>query len=477
MRRKKEVRGKMKNRLMTSFSRGKIITLLFFIASLPFLILAVQNAQRYLSQAEEVPANIKVETKTSLGPLPQVWRALAQGGEERGQRLSNLTSAISPLAPRYLRIDHLYDFYDVVSKDSNGKLFFDFSRLDQVVNDILSIGAKPFLSLSYMPPAISQGDITDLPLNWLDWQEVVQKTIEHYSGKTEQNITDVIYEVWNEPDLFGQWKMAGEKDYRLLYLYASRGAAQASNINAFKIGGPATTSFYKNWLEEFIKYVYQRGLRLDFFSWHKYAFSPTAFIEDINFIDSLLTRHGGSYLLPKYITEWGSIPENSTVHDTNFDAAHTVAVLRQIFDRVDLAFAFEMKDGRSPTGERFWGRWGLLTHESTGLVKKPRYFALALLAKMTGERLKTDGEGTFVSGFAAKDGQNIRLILTNFDQQGRHSESVPITFTGLEPGEYLLRQTGLDGKTTVSEETVSADSLTKIIFLPANSVVLLEFSL
>jgi beta-xylosidase len=457
---------------MGKFPLGKFLSLIFLLLVLPFLVIAGQRIQQYLGRAGGIPANIIVETKTNLGTLPQPWQALAQGGEEKEQMLSNVIPLLKPLSPRYIRIDHIYDFYDVVGGEKNGKMTFNFSKLDQVVNDILATGAKPMLSLSYMPPVISSGDVTDPPANWFDWQEVVRATIEYYSGRTGKNLTDVYYEVWNEPDLFGKWKIA---DYRLLYLYAAQGASQAKNVNSFKIGGPGTTAFYKNWLEDFVKYVYQNDLRLDFFSWHKYSTDPGEFLADINFIDSLLAQHGGSYLLPKFITEWGSTPENSPFHDTNFDAAHTVAVIRQILDRVDLTFTFEIKDGPPPPGKNFWGRWGVLTHETAGLSKKPKYFALQLLDKMRGERLKITGEGTWVTGFAGKDNQTVKLILVNYDKDGRNSENVPITFTGLEPGTYTLGQTFLGGKTLTTSENVVISDWSKTIYMPPNTVLLLEF--
>ncbi len=457
-------------------NRMRKFSLVILLLTLPLLVFLVQKTQQYLSRATGAPANIVVETKNDLGPLPQPWQALAQGGEGKEERLTPTIGAVKSLSPKYIRIDHLYDFYDIVKKDQDNRLTFDFSKLDLVINDILATGAKPLLSLSYMPPAISSGDITDPPTNWSDWQQVVKTTIEYYSGVNHRNLPDVIYEVWNEPDLFGKWKTYGKKDYRLLYFYASKGAEGAQNVNSFKIGGPATTAFYKNWLEEFVKYVYENNLRLDFFSWHKYSLSPGDFLEDINFIDSLLSSHGGSYLIPKYLTEWGSNSENSPLHDGNFDAAHTIATLRQILDRIDLAFTFEIKDGLSPTGEKYWGRWGILTNEKVGLAKKPRYFALQLLNEMTGQRINLTGEGSWVTAFAVKNNQTIKVLLVNYDSDGIHNENVPVTFTGLEPGKYTLSQTNLYGKTTTNEEPISGDYIIQTIFIPVNGIVLLELS-
>jgi hypothetical protein len=174
--------------------------------------------------------------------------------------------------------------------------------------------------------------------------------------------------------------------------------------------------------------------------------------------------------LPKFITEWGSDPENSAIHDTAFDAAHQVAVIRQILDRVDLAFTFEIKDGPNPKGSGLWGRWGILSHD---LIKKPRYFSLLLLNKMAGDRLKVSGEGTWVSGFASREDQTIRVILSNYDKNQVHSENTPVSFLNLPAGEYLLRQTDLAGKAQETKEVIQ-EKLTKKFFLSPNSVILLE---
>ncbi|GAF80588.1 unnamed protein product, partial [marine sediment metagenome] len=383
--------------------RKEIISLavILFLLIVLFLNLdLIKKAQQYLSEASGKPANIIIDTSVNLGPLPHPWQALAQGGEEKTRMLEPVIPQIRQLEPKYIRIDHIYDFYEVVKRE-NGKLKFNWERLDKIVDNILKTGATPFLSLSYMPPVIAKdGNITEPPTNWNDWAIVVRKTIEHFSGRNQRNLFNVHYEVWNEPDLFGNWKIGRDPDYCFLYHYAVLGAQQAKNVNPFKIGGPATTALYKTWVDGFLNYVAKNNLRLDFYSWHRYSLNPKDFLDDVNRIDSWLSHHGGYYLLPKFLTEWGSSSENSPYHDGRFDAAHLVSVSRQLLQRIDLAFVFEIKDGPSPEGKEYWGRWGLLTHNGE---KKPKYYALELLNKIKGNWIRLTGEGTWVTGFAAKD--------------------------------------------------------------------------
>ena len=150
-----------------------------------------------------IPANIVIQADEVTGPLPHTWRTLAQGGEEKGTRmLEPVVNEIAVLEPRYIRIDHIYDFYDVVSRDAGDGLRFDWSRLDQTVCDILQSGAKPFFSLGYMPETMSSdGTLIGVPRDWSEWELLVQATVERYSGvdtvlcgnRFDQNLDDVYY--------------------------------------------------------------------------------------------------------------------------------------------------------------------------------------------------------------------------------------------------------------------------------------------
>lgn len=454
---------------------SSLFILLFLFSSLPVLLSLVQTAKYYWTRAWEQPANIIVDVSVSEGTITPLWKMLAQGGEEKSP-FSNVLGEITFLKPIYLRIDHLYDFYDVVKKE-NGQLVFDFTQLDKIVEEILSTGALPFFSLSYMPPVIAQdGEITNPPSDWEDWATVVQKTIQYYSGQAERNLSNVVYEVWNEPDLFGGWKLGGKKDYRQLYRYAVIGAGRTQKTNPFKIGGPATTALYPNWLNGFLDFVVQNNLRLDFYSWHRYNSNPSIFSQDLDQLSLPIWEKTGN-AVEKYLTEWGSDSENSFWHDRDFDAAHLVSVIRQLIGRADQAYIFEIKDGLDPLGKKYWGRWGLLTHEGAGKPeKKPKYRALELLNKMPYQRIQLTGEGSWVSGFATKDEGVVKVILANLDPKDQHAELVPLTINGLNDGAYNYQEFPLSGRQSSHDEIVLEGSLKKIIEMPPNSVVLIELT-
>ena len=446
------------------------------VFTLPLLVLSAQKAQNYLSRAADVNANIDVDWNNQGSSLETPWRALAQGGEEIPPMLKSVVKDVKALQPSYIRLDHIFDLYAEVSKE-NGVVKIDFRNLDDSVKDILSTGALPMLSLSYTPGALStNGKIDGPPDNWNDWSEMVRQTVERYSSKNGMNLSNVYYEVWNEPDLFGGYKVTGEPDYRFLYQQSVSGAQAAVNTNPFMIGGPATTGMYTNWIDKLLLFCQENNIRIDFISWHRYTNDPNVFNDDYVNAKNVISRYPKYNSLPLLITEWGIDAEINPFYDNNVSAAYTIASIRQMIDKIKYAFSFEIKDGPGPNNQAFWGRWGLITHDLSGLYKKPRYNALLLLNKLSGKSIPISGEGTHVSGIAARDGDSLVLILTNYDPSGLHSENVPVTFKSLDDASYTLITSYLNGTEKTNEYAVTTGSLSESIIMNPNDVVSLTLT-
>ena len=460
----------------TKTPAGQFFIIIFLLISLPILVFATQLVINLIGRASGTPANLVVDYNSNLGPISPLWQALAQGGEEQTDMLGPTVDSIKTLSPKYIRLDHLYDLYGVVSRTPDGRINYDFTRLDRTVDYILQMGALPFLSLSYMPPDLSTGDIVEKPRSWQEWNNLVKATVEHYSGKSagQKNLTGVYYEVWNEPDLFGRWHVTSDKNYLELYYHSVKGATAAQNVNAFKIGGPVTTGMYPNWMKALLDYSQKNNLRLDFLSYHRYGRDVSVFFQDWQDLQTVLGLYPDYNNIEIIVSEWGSDPENSPDHDTVFDAAHTVAAIRQLADRVKWAFSFEIKDG--PADREYWGRWGILTHEKYGLNKKPKYHALKFLNNLVGDRVKIEGEGSWVTALGTKKQDKLKLILVNYDRYSAHKEEVPLTINNVPNASYLIKTSYLFGST--QEETVKDNGgvLTRKIFLNPQTVALVEIT-
>lgn len=458
---------------LTQHTQPKTISLISvfaLIVFMPLLLLAVQNIAVLITRASGTPANISVNVADALEAIDtDFYHAFAQGGEEATDMLAPVVADIRALRPRYIRLDHLYDHYDVVS-GSGGGMSFNWGKLDAAVNSILATGAKPILALSYMPSSIAQGGtVINPPNDWNDWATVVQKTIEHYSGRSEKNISGIYYEVWNEPDLaqFGSWKPGGAKSYTTLYHWSAVGAGRASNVNTFYLGGPSTTGLYKTW----ILALANSGNRIDFFSWHTYQVDPAKYTRDQQDIVDWLLPYPDYTLLPKLVTEFGFTGDKSSLYGTSYAAAHAAAVIRKlIVGGPTYLISFQPIDG--PNQQNGTG-WGLITHSDNGLRKKPRYYVYNFIDAMAGNRLDLSGEGTWVTGFASIRDSVVRVLLVNFRGV---TENVPVTFTNMTPGSYTLRTRYLYGTDTKSPLSVPGQTHQLKVPLSSNNIVILELS-
>ncbi len=454
--------------------KAKLITqfVIFIVLVVGAIVGASQIGivREFFGKASGENANIHVYTSKVLGTYKKPWRNLAQGGEDHAWRMGNITPAVKALNPEYIRIDHIYDFYDVVG-GSDGNFTYDFSKLDLILDDIAATGAKPYIALSYMPTQFGASDIVGKPDNFGKWQTLVQKTIQHVSGT--RGTADVYYEVWNEPDLFGGWKYYGDKNYLDLYKAAALAAKNVSGAKPFKLGGPAITAYYKNWMESLLKFAADNNYQLDFISWHRYSNDLEVYKDDMHAARTLIQNFPQfEGQLEFHITEWGHDSEVDAGYDTGYSAAHTVAGAIEMTGVVERAFVFEIQDGKGPEGKEYWGRWGMFTHNDFGAKAKPRYFALKMLDAISDQRVQLLGKGSWVKALAAKNSAtgNIEVVLANFDPKSQHSENVPIQFEEITPGSYTIKKELNTGQVLTENVATTEAKLKTNLFMPTNSV-------
>src|SRR5579859_2966045 len=93
----------------------RIVTIFAILFSIPVGIYLVGQATGFFGQAGGIESNIIIDAGTSFPDSNYSWKNLAQGGEEKGRMLGNVTGQIGALHPNYIRIDHVFDFYDIAS--------------------------------------------------------------------------------------------------------------------------------------------------------------------------------------------------------------------------------------------------------------------------------------------------------------------------------------------------------------------------
>lgn len=444
-------------RAMSKEKKSLLFFVGFFGLTLILALALVFHPQSFLRRA--APGELEaVFDPAPGGNINRIWTNFAQGGEEKGLMLQSASSEIERLEPQFIRIDHLYDF----------------PNLSKRVEEIVALGATPALSLSYFPAEISP-QLTQLPSSLEAWQTLVEKTVRDFSGPGGKNIPGIYYEVWNEPDLFGQMS---PEDYYSLYRSSVEAASRCSECR-FKIGGPAITTLKIDWMDRFLGLVADNKTRLDFVSWHSYQKNPQKTLWEAQTLKNLPGfRRLGAY--PELIiSEWGPVPELSPLNDSYYAASHVISTVALMKKSVNKLFAFELKDGPSPEGKKHWGRWGLLTHQSFGLSHKPRYFAFIYLNKLLARELEPVVASPGLSILGSTDGRERFVFL--FTQNSPQTTQTNLRLKRFPPGVYQTTSYHLDSssqplKPLVSQTNFNGGEFNLSYQLPGYGVVLTQLT-
>ena len=131
------------------FRTRRQIRSIFSLAALGLSLAAVvtitaniDTVQYALIRATGSPANLIVDTKGVISPLNRSWQYLAQGGEEDNYRLQPIANHIRQLDPYHIRLDHIYTYYVHISRDQNGGLVYDWTKLDNILGDMRAVGVR-----------------------------------------------------------------------------------------------------------------------------------------------------------------------------------------------------------------------------------------------------------------------------------------------------------------------------------------------
>jgi hypothetical protein len=443
----------------------KLTKTILLLLALPLVILATKKVLDTRKGAAGIPADILVDVSQIQGNLPSsFWQNLSQGGEEPTDMIKPVISQIRTLRPELIRIDHLFDYYQVYKGPNN----YDFSRLDQAINSIILTGARPMLSISYTTNEMAaNGQNAGEPKDWNQWYSLVKATARHYS--VDKNISGIYYEVWNEPDLFGGWKYNRSPNYSTLYQQTSRAIVDGAGKSNYKIGGPAITAYYANWIKALFANASKNNLRLDFISWHKYSKNIDDYNTDFENLNKILSDYPEYFNIERLITEVGPNPEPDVWYDTKLSGIHLMAMSTNLVGKIHRAFTFEPVDGPNARSDKSTG-WGIITHD---LKPKPRFYALQFLNLLEGQQLATTGNGSWVSSLSSLNNGIIKILLVNYDPRDIHAETFPLNIQNLSPGNYQMKTIRYLGNTTTKKITTT-NNYRDNIYLEPNSAIIVE---
>ncbi len=422
------------------------------------------------------PVRLAVDAAGDLGELPRPWRPMigsehlshavstdTTAGRPIGEELSSaLRAAHDELGVRSVRAHAILGDDPVTGvrtyREVDGEPVHDFTGVDRVYDHVRGLGLYPVVEISYMPADLASDPtktvfdyraIISPPKDWDRWHDLVRDLTAHLVARygREEVVEHWSFEVWNEANLEVFWSGTPEEWMRL---YDVTAAAVRSVDDRLRVGGPSSAA--AGWVEELCAHVEESGAALDFVSTHTYGSPPLDF-------RPTLERYGRAGT-PIWWTEWGVTPTHfNEVSDAVFSGTFLLRGMASAMGRIEALSYWVASDhfeelGRPPA--LLHGGFGLRT---VGELRKPRWWALALLERLDRTRLPValdgDGGGSLVEALATRDEHGaVSVLAWNLTlDQGKAAgcdaleRTVAVTVDGLGPGAaYWLTHQRVDAE-------------------------------
>jgi xylan 1,4-beta-xylosidase len=415
------------------------------------------------------PVTLTVDAGAELGELPRPWRPMigsehlshaistqTTNGHVIGEELSAaLAAAHTELGVTHVRAHGILCDDLGVYREVDGKPVHDFGGVDRVYDHVRSLGLYPVVEISFMPHDLASDPtqtvfeydaIISPPRDWERWHDLVRDLTAHLVERYGDEVVEHwSFEVWNEANLEVFWS-GSPSDY--LKLYDVTAAAVRDVDERLRVGGPSSAA--AGWVEELLAHADRSGAPVDFVSTHTYGAPPLDF-------RPMLERYGRTGT-PIWWTEWGVTPTHfNEVSDAVFSGAFLLRGMCSSMGRLESLSYWVVSDHFEELGRPsalLHGGFGLRT---VGELRKPRWWALAMLERLGSTRLTVsldgDGAGSLVEAVAATSGSgdvsvllwNLTLDQTKAAGSAALAREVSVEVRGLVPGTtYTLRHERVD---------------------------------
>jgi len=370
----------------------------------------------------QTPEALAIDLNAKTTPFPHFWEQSFGSGRAilslRESYRSDLREVKKVTDVRYIRFHAIFhDELGVYDEGENGNPEFNFTYVGQVYDGLLQNGVRPFVEISFMPKTLaSRQDLHPFwykqnvapPKDYRKWDLLIhnfaQFLIDRY-GIDE--VSQWYFEVWNEPNI--DFWSGDPKQATYFELYDHTARALKTVNPRLRVGGPATSSAH--WVDDFLTHVSKENIPVDFVSTHGYSDDT---VEDLfgthetipveqracQAVDKVHKQILASPLpkLPLYWTEWNVAGWSELdARDTSYSATATAQTIHDCDGLLDIlsfwTFSDVFEEG-GPARRPFPGIFGLL---APGGIKKPSYYAFALLHKLGTTRIANSADNVLVT--------------------------------------------------------------------------------
>ena len=336
--------------------------------------------------------------------------------------------------------EHTVDVHNIFpdfDADENDPTSYDFTYTDHYVNAVGKVGSKVFYRLGSKIEHGPKKYGTVPPRDYAKWARICEHIIRHYTeGWADGFYKDIEYwEIWNEPDCSG---VDGQKNpcwqgsvAEFCEFFCIALSHLKKCFPKLKIGGPAFCS-PKSWMADALfSAMKEKGLKLDFYSFHRYTTDPASFADCARGGLEVLQKYGmedAELILNEwnYVSGWeGDATTKSTVtinspKGASFDLAAMIAAEKSPLDQFAYYEIFP---------DSWNGLWNCYTNE-----RQLPFYAFKMFGDISRlgtevESVSDDERHVFVLGASGDGGKAIALTYYDNDD-GAPARDVAIDICG-----------------------------------------------
>lgn len=372
------------------------------------------------------------------------WRRLMNAGYAKSLVDGAIQSEIRYIQEKihfdYIRIKGILDDdMCLLRNDMNGNIIMNYAYIDEVIDFILSVKARPMIEIGYMPQILAKKivyqsmrvGIISVPTEIESWKNLVTLLMKHLVNRYGiLNVRTWLFSPWISPD-FAEFGECSQEEYEQVYT-ASYRAIKSVDENILTAGpGSADGGKCLKW---FLNMCRKNESIPEVITFRSYATVETQQDESglklivNNESFSMATSGDEDYLkhtvlslrnimeeegvgmLPLVLEEWSNnIWQRDLCNDTCFKSAYLFKNILENNNSISAMGYFTLNDRMdevAPTTDTFHGGFGLFTKNH---IPKSACRAMELLSEM-GDKVIQSGDGYFIT----QKEDEIQIFLYNY---------------------------------------------------------------
>jgi len=367
--------------------------------------------------------SLTIDAKAAGKPFPHFWEQTMGSGRAilslRESYRNDLRAVKKATGLPSIRFHGIFmDEVGLFNIDDKGKVYYNFSYIDQIYDGLLENGVRPFVELGFMPKQMTS-DANALHAFWYKqnvappkdyalWDNMITAFTQHLIARYGiEEVSQWNFEVWNEPNIDFWVGKPAQSTYFELYDHTARALKAVSP--RIRVGGPATAQ--AAWASDFLAHAKQANIAVDFVSTHVYA-NDTAkdvFKTDENIPrDRMVCRSVAKVHeeiarspfpnTPLIFSEYNASYANEpNVTDTTYMGPWLAGTISQCDGLTESMSYWSFSDVFEEQGvvkTPFYGGFGLIAADS---IPKPVFSAFAMLHRLGDTRMKLDSDSALAT--------------------------------------------------------------------------------